>query len=322
MFNDQKWNDSNLQSTIDVLDELVDVKPALALQHLLAFGGRDRLTILHVVLDPESYEIEYKLTTGLRLFIRFLLELEPSLPILTDKKGRTPLLQALSEASDREDEADAQRGLTLAQRRDILNFFCESKNGLEIGYQKAVESLTMVAKEPKLHAIHLAIQSSITVPKEAIEGLDPKGDDRKAAWLDQKDKYGRTCLHLALTAPFTTEKLWWAEKVTFFRPKVLGITFEATTNPQRSVALETKKEVRSRLLTPLHLFSQQIEEENKRRKAARSLTQRQPSTTTMTELSPDSQEISQTQDLLKHQCLRTFEDEETCKQYMYIGANG
>lgn len=127
MFNDQKWNDSNLQSTIDVLDELVDVKPALALQRLLAFGGRDRLTILHVVLDPESYEIEYKLTTGLRLFIRFLLELEPSLPILTDKKGRTPLLQALSEASDREDEADAQRGLTLAQRRDILNFFCEKQ---------------------------------------------------------------------------------------------------------------------------------------------------------------------------------------------------
>ncbi|KAK4187371.1 hypothetical protein QBC35DRAFT_552243 [Podospora australis] len=302
-FGDEKWNDGqsdeyvsgeSLKTTKDIADHLVsDVHRELQLHRLLAVGSsKEASTILHTVLD--TYQEDFRLTDSLKLFIQFLLELDPSLPRQQDKHGRTPLFQVL-EVEDGDET-----------KREIVQFFCESKKNGGLESQEAIDSMVVIATEAKVHGIHLAIKNNIVMPENAMQKLHPNGDEGKAAWLDQRDKRGWTCLHIALTAPFTKQKLWWARKLTAFRPQLLGRTIEVKDATGKTL----------RLLTPLHHFSEQIAKETKRRKETTSSIPQDP---LIIKLAPESSEMIDMKNTLKLECLREFEDEETCKQHIYHG---
>jgi hypothetical protein len=295
------------------------------LQYLL-FKDSDGNTIIHKLLDPDSYDKGTFEFEKIKPILRFLLGICPDLPSGTASKP--PLVYTIMNSDSLKDQLKSQ----------IVHFLCSGLGDeLSCGEasQRVIKSLTTmittyITVNPEDHrtddedeegsteaesheiavpvcALHQAIEKGILIDKNTVNQLKalkaPKGSiehqpKRKISVRDTKetqeevsyclhirDHIDRTCLHLALTAPFTPEKINWARKLVDIDPNFLQMTNDWPTN-----------EDENRRLTPLQYFQEQIEENGGQ----------------ITE----SNAVEKLYDDLKLRCLTHF-DEQLAKTFMY-----
>lgn len=304
-------------------------KPCYSLQDQLLAQGTYGKTILHVILDPDTYSdsaVKELNFDRLKPLIRFLLQLQPDLPTLTDTDGETPLFAVLSSGTDPDcDEQDPKLHRSLKQR--IVNYFCDDpseENPGGLGSEAAVASLATMAKlttddsSRSRHAIHVAIENGISVSADVVKRLSkppakkPSGsststktgaEPEKKSCLEMPDSHGKTCLHIALTAPFSAINIWWAETLAKHQPGLLKATYKSGSGD---------KEI---YVTPLQHFTEQ---RKKKRQGDRKGNDKVDEIRDASELKSD---LNGLEDLLKRQCLAAF-DNDTCKSIMYTSDNG
>jgi hypothetical protein len=301
-------SDSILESDDDILRLLLQEERAQAehakhqLQYLLTMGKRN---ILHCLLDPETYDDEIlspQTFDKLKSFIRFLLRLHPDLATGIDEHRRTPLLLTMGSPNKE-------------VNKEVVRYLFEEYGDKRLGksaYLKAIESLTVIAPSNEQvsivqgHALHQAIQSNVVISKEVVkEAMDmtmDKSGKKKKYWksfdscLGKQDGSGKTCLHLALTEPFTDAKKSWAETLVTLEPGLLEVKSET-------------------LLTPIQHFTEQ---RNKWKRERDKVTLGKDTNSKNELLDPDLEKL---EDWLKQECLRNF-DNDGAKGIMYGRQNG
>ncbi|MCJ1394257.1 hypothetical protein MMC18_007135 [Xylographa bjoerkii] len=300
---------STLGSDDDILKLLLEEDRAQEdhashhLQYLLTVGQRKR-NILHCLLDPVTYDnntLNLQTFVKLKPFLRLLLRLHPDLATSIDEHSRTPLFLTM-ESHNKE------------VNKEVVRYLFEECGVKSLGnsaYSKAIESLTMIAPSNtevpivKSHALHQAIQSNVVISKEvvkeAMEKTTEQTGEKRKYWksydscLGKQDGSGKTCLHLALTEPFTDAKKSWAETLVTLEPGLLEIKGE-------------------NLLTPIQHFTEQI---NKRRRERDKVTGGRVSNG-KNELSDPC--LEDLEDWLKQECLRNF-DNDGAKGILYSRQN-
>ncbi|PON28837.1 hypothetical protein TGAM01_v201945 [Trichoderma gamsii] len=293
----------------DILSQLLqrsdeNVNTPHGLQDLLALGFDGR-SILHVILDPTTYDEEEPFVfmfERLKPFIRFLIRLHPGLPTVTDSSMRTPLFAALSETeTEPEDQALSQE-----TKQKIVSYMCEASSG-GLGSQSAIDSLRVVCGDrlARCHAAHVAIEIGVSIHEDVVKQLSllPAKMDRgdsKDRCLEVLDGKGRSCLHIALTSPFSATKIAWAKILAKLQPQLLKSTYTSD-NDNRKTSL-----------TPLQHFSEQRNKDKQERKKTRGKTSK--------EADSMNAKLDSLEDFLKQQCLATF-DNATCKSIMYTRSN-
>ncbi|PNP43518.1 hypothetical protein TGAMA5MH_04490 [Trichoderma gamsii] len=276
------------------------------LQDLLALGSDGR-SILHVILDPNTYQDEPFDFERLKPLIRFLIWLHPELPTVTDSITRTPLFTALSVTeTESEDQALSQE-----TKQKIVSYMCEASSG-GLKSQSAIESLRVVCGDspatPRLarcHAAHIAIEAGVGMHEDVVKQLSllPAKTDRgdsKACCLEVSDGKGRSCLHIALTSPFSATKIAWAKIIAKLQPQLLKSTYTSGSGSRKTS------------LTPLQHFSEQRNKDKQERKETRGRT--------VKEADSMNAKLDGLEEFLKQQCLATF-DNATCKSIMYTRSN-
>lgn len=305
------------------------------LQHLLSQQYPSQRTILHVILDPHTYEqkISIKSFDRLKPLLEFLLWIQPDLPMVSEMIGQTPLFQVLKPApqpkpaegraeagADDSDDDGVAYFLDDKVKTEILNFFCADKpNGL--GSEHAVKSLVSLASLPESdassarHAIHGAIESDLPLSESVLAKLARikksyklGGSDTEMPCLEIPDRRGRSCLHIALTAPFNNlpTKIEWARQLAKLQPGLLKKTYEL------QAGKDSKGKAIYLSLTPLQYLAKQREETTSK-KGGTDKTSLQKAN----DLEKDLDSITED---LKRRCLEEF-DVETCKSIMYTRTN-
>lgn len=305
---------NTITSNDTVLTELLEAKDAkantLRLQDLLV-PGTEGQTILHVILDPSTYSGNFDFDR-LKPFIRFLLRLQPELPAITDIYRRTPLFAVLSSTEADPDQQDL--ALDGQSKERIVRYFCderseENPNGL--GSQSATESLIVMASSSdsmtSRHALHVAIENDVFISEKVVKslsGLPAKtgGRPEKKLCLEMPDGNGKTCLHIALTGPFTGAKISWAKLLVKLQPGLLKSTCESGSGQDETGT------------TPLQHFTEQrnIEKQDSKKGDTARWSRNAESPTL---------KLNGLEEFLKHQCLKAF-DNSTCKSIMYTRKNG
>ncbi|KAL7931628.1 hypothetical protein V8C35DRAFT_309949 [Trichoderma chlorosporum] len=290
-----------------VLSELLQgsgesTNTSYGLQDLLALG-HDGRSILHVILDPSTYDQEEPFDfERLKPLIGFLIRLHPGLPTVADNNRRTPLFAVLSDTeTESEDPPWSQE-----TKQNIFNYMCESSSGGP-KFQSAIESLRVVCGDrlARCHATHVAIEIGISMNEDVVEELSrlPANTDRgdsEACCLEVPDGKGRSCLHIALTSPFSATKIAWAKLLAKLQPQLLKSTYISDNDNRKTP------------LTPLQHFSEQRNRDKQERKKTRGRTGK--------EADSMNAKLDSLEDFLKLQCLATF-DNATCKSIMYTRSN-
>ncbi|KAF3902446.1 hypothetical protein ABW21_db0201087 [Orbilia brochopaga] len=300
------------------------LKPSHRLEGLLAqgYGGQ---SVLHIILDPSTYDKDSFNFDRLKPLIQFLLWLNPELPTVADSEGRPPLFGVLGCTETDTDDA----GLVLDKnlKRRIVRYLCHERskdNPDGLASQSAIKSLGMVSSDgegtAKNHAVHLAIENDISIPQEVVEQLSElwaeEDRDMGKTRLEMLDGKGRSCLHIALTSPFSIDKISWAKTLTRLQPQLLGSMYMYT--------YKTEEGSKKTSLTPLQHF---IEQRNKHKQEPKdthhsqeeAADKLQPELQAADKLQP---ELDSLEDFLKQQCLMTFDDNAICKSIMYARNNG
>jgi hypothetical protein len=312
-------NDKENETDQDVLRELLGdpgaQKPPYDLKYLFAHG-LDGLTILHVILDRSTYPSSEFQFSRMKPLIRFLLRVRPGLPgVESTKSEGPPLFTALkinqATGTGLEDKSQPPLCFEPYHKEEIVHFLCSRKstkgpNDDCLGSKPAVESLGKwvncrdTGSVPG-HAIHRAVESSdFRFPEDVLRALinvpagNPQARFAKSC-LDEPDEQGRTCLHIALTAPFTkSERIWWATKLAELRPDLLTVP---------------SKVGKEKTLTPLqHLAEQKLTWRPESKMKSKM-------TSEMTDQN-SGDPLESLEALLKRQCLSNF-DNATCKRIMY-----
>ena len=174
-------------------DVLSQIKQAgTGLNYLLSKGRRGK-TLLHLLLTPESDET-LAVFDRFKPLIRFLLSVCPDLPLMTDKDDQTPLFSTMEPEID---DADL--------KSHIVQFLCADPSVGGLASSAAIESLGMKEKGTKSHALHMAIQEHVFIDKAIVASR------QLCSRLVNKAGDGMTCLHKAVTPPYSDCKRHWAE---------------------------------------------------------------------------------------------------------------
>ena len=299
LFNEE----SEIQSCDKVLERLMELGHQL--MYLFAEGHQDR-TVLHQLFDHHTYESSKIALDRLKPLVRFLLKIIPELPGIPDCFDQVPLYLVMKFPSKE-----------IAEK--IVRYLCGSKANGGLDSEEAVKSLSIrkykKSNFPTMrnHALHKAIQKSIIVDEEIVEKVktirtvptDPRGDESKTC-LEEWDSTGKTCLHLALTSPFTTAKCRWAKMLIKLKPDLLKI------------GLGTVSTTKLDTLTPFQHYNEEkrkaIEGKENTDGGPRSLKDKRSD-----KAKPDLREEPDLKDLehsLKLCCLKSF-DNVTAKTIMY-----
>ncbi|KAL1855204.1 hypothetical protein Daus18300_011205 [Diaporthe australafricana] len=308
--------------------------PVYRLDDLLAFGDSGQ-SILHIVLEFNTYQTKHddsdnrgeKFTfdvSKVKPFITFLLQLHPKLPIMTEKISNSvpPLFGILSTEidPDRESTGTPAPVLGVTQKEEIVQFLCDTpdpKNNPDgVHSAEAIKSLAIrvFSKSQESDkgrlAVHVAIENHIRFSEELVKALcsisSQNGNQNTSSCLTSRDRDGKTCLHSALTRPFSLAKIQWAKRLACLVPSVLQV--EALC-PSSEIPAGGPK---PKLKTPLQHFADQLkakELEGSRKRAS--------ADTSSTELRKELEELEND---LNRQCLVNF-DAEVCKGIMYSGGN-
>ncbi|UKZ77172.1 hypothetical protein TrVFT333_004891 [Trichoderma virens FT-333] len=250
----------------DVLDGLLKDEDEKAkgnekfLAYLLAHGTQG-FNILNVILNPATYEAaDFHLDT-VKPLIRFLLHIHPALlgGSTTYKISQPPIFTALqikATAYTRNNGCDPPMTFEPSVKQDIISFLCDTRND-GLGSTEAIKSLAQMVSNTtgSCNAIHRIIESadfdiSETLLRELsrITTSDVHGHTETCC-LETLDSQGRTCLHIALTAPVNERKIWWAEMLAKRFPDLLkACTYTSTTKKHSSTG---------KRLTPLQHFMEQ-----------------------------------------------------------------
>ncbi|KAF4426487.1 hypothetical protein CFRS1_v009816 [Colletotrichum fructicola] len=233
------------------------------LQHLLA-RGLYKSTILHIILDPTTYsrgsttDTQRRLDFGrLKFLVKFLLWLQPELPTVMRQDGTTPLFsvvksglvktneedpESLDESSETGSNPEEQEDSFLDEntKTEIIRFICNQNPDGEGGPTDPIRSLALLASHSEdqvskaQHAVHAAIESDFNLPDDIIARLKnirvnfkvaESSREEEKICLEVPDRVGRTCLHLALTAPFTTNRIAWAKQLAKVQPSLLKLQY-------------------------------------------------------------------------------------------------
>jgi hypothetical protein len=241
--------DSALEVLLKERDSPED-RRGFKLEYLLARDPKGR-SLLNKLLDPELYS-DYELDlTAIKPFLRFLLSVSPDLPSFHPACTYAPLHGAIISSLDSQIKSD------------IIRFLCcelgESPQCLATASERAIRSLTNSVSVPiensehdqeesdymyeeatndetgkRVRPLHEAIKLSVLIDIEVLRQLKRlKNHSGKASGLGQtkdipllylRDENDWTCLHLALTAPFTSAKLDWARMLVQIAPELLEMT--------------------------------------------------------------------------------------------------
>ena len=276
------------------------------LKYLLAEGHEDK-TVLHQLFDPETYDRPGIAFGRLKPLVRFLLKIFPELPGIPDHSQQTPLCSVMESFSKDKEMAE-----------EIVRYLCGSEANGGLASQEAIKSLTIKMYDKsnfssmRSHALHKAIEHSVEIDEEVVKKVesletvptDHKGKKSKTC-LEEWDSTGKTCLHLALTRPFTTAKCSWAKMLIKLKPDLLKIglgnettqldtltPFQHFHEEQRKI-VEGKKNMSGGPRNPKEKISDKTRSDQKEK--------------------PDLKEL---EDSLKLCCLKSF-DNATARRIMY-----
>ena len=185
----------------NVLDNVT--KEGIDLSYLLSQGMEDR-TILHTLFEKAD---EVSDLEKLEPLIRLLLRILPDLPKVIDTDMKTPLYSIIRGTGDEE------------VKSKIVHFLCGNKESKGLASSAAIESLGMRKKNSRSsHAIHVAIDNDVPIDKTIVwsKELQP--------CLRLHDDEGMTCLHKALTPPYSDCKRDWAQTLVEVNYQLLQFT--------------------------------------------------------------------------------------------------
>lgn len=307
------------------------------LQYLFAHGLY-QCSILHTILDPITYNRKEFNFTRLKPLIRFLIRLLPHLPTVKGaKSGATPLFFVLKSRQSKLDQAcdydsdDQSATESNAEENDflddklkaeILQFLC-GKQPDGLGSTEAVESLALLAtsstddSSDARHAIHAAIERDFPIPEDIVAKLSKimvpfkvEGTDKQAdrPCLEIPDRRGRTCLHVALTAPFTANKITWAKQLAKLQPGLLKTMYKYESGPGSNGVPRVLD------MTPLQHLALE-------RRLSVTVGSKGRVNTSSGRLDGMHDALNAMEEFLKCQCLEAF-DIKTCESIMYTRENG
>ncbi len=241
-----------------------------ALQYLLAQSWGNR-TVLHTVLDPGTYDKDRPVFDKIKPLLRCLLKICPELPGLTcydgEVQGTALYAFVLSPESEKQkedvpDEKSVKGGVKqesplqheilgneIAAKEDIVRFFCSGEPA-GLGSGEAIKSLTTRTRNDDSpgqgnHAIHRAIANSVKFDEDLVKKIKdikiPTPEDKnkqEKPCLEVFDNTGKTCLHLALSRPFTPVKRRWARMLIDLNPDLLKIACRSSKESERLTPLQ------------------------------------------------------------------------------------
>lgn len=299
------------------------------LHHLLAQGSFQR-TILHILLDPNTYDEHTGLRFGrLKPLVRFLLWLQPELPKVAANGDATPLFLLVKSRAEKSDDNYDTRSTTGSNydetegpflddkaKAEIVQFLCEAApRGL--GSKEAIESLGQPASSSSddssqaRNAIHAAIEGDFPISEDIIAKLSKvsvrfKADSmgrEKTPCLEIPDRLGRTCLHIALTATFSETKISWAKQLAKYQPGLLKAKYKYKNKSGSELEM-----------TPLQHFTRERDNNETAGHKDKTSTKARAAVNI-------PKELDAIEEFLKCQCLEAF-DNDTCKSIMYTRENG
>jgi hypothetical protein len=321
------------------------------LQHLLARGSYQSTILHTILEPATYSQGSASDTRGrlhfdrLKVLVKFLLWLQPELPTIMGAEGRaTPLFfvaksgpvkthdddeaDGPDDSSETGSNADEQENPFLDEitKAEIVRFICDQNPEDQGRPTDPVRSLALLASQSEdrgpaaRHAIHAAIESDFTLPDDIIARLqgirvDFKADgsdkEEKELCLEVPDRVGRTCLHLALTAPFTRNRIAWAKQLAKVQPSLLKLQYKHI----RTGECDTKDKPTVDYMTPLQYLVEQ------RRLMGMNGHKDKIKVDSHKEVELLDKELDDLKEFLKCQCLESF-DYITCKAIMYTRQNG
>ena len=159
----------------NVTEERID------LSYLLSQGKDDR-TILHKLFEQTD---ELSDLEKLKPLILLLLRILPDLPKVIDTDMKTPLYSVVQATVEEE------------VKSKIVHFLCGSEESGGLASSVAIESLGMRKNSRSSHAIHVAIDNDVPIDKTIVWSKELR------PCLGLHDDEGMTCLHKALTPPYS-----------------------------------------------------------------------------------------------------------------------
>lgn len=292
--------------------EVEDAKRRLFILENLFAHGQHGITILHVILDRSTYEPKGGFHFDrVKPLIRFLLHVHPRLPavVSTERMGPPIFIAVQNKQTTIVGVGDIEEAVfSPPEKEAIVQFLCEKQNG-DVASKAAIESMTLMGplshdNSSACHAIHRVIESSdFAVPEHVvrelskIEVIREQWSSSRISCLEICDDQGRTCLHIALTAPFNERKVWWSQKLAELRPDLLKTIYKTTRSGKEEQ------------LTPLQYFMEQM------------MIRKQEPRRDDQNFNALDEKLEHLEAFLKRQCLANF-DNFTCKSIMYKKKNG
>jgi hypothetical protein len=306
----------------NVLDELIRMGDPL--QYLLGQGSEDK-TVLHALLDPDTYESEFTFDK-LKSLIRVLMKIFPKLPSIVDMEQNSPLCSIIKSK------------LKGSEKAEIIEFLCGDKESGGLASAEAIESLRMrpsIGTGKSSHALHKAIENSVDIDEAIVKrvgniGVATVEKNRKSqSCLEMWDDAGKTCLHIALTAPLTPSKRRWAKMLVKLKPDLQkvkdGVDGSVLTplqhfmerKPTEGTGEVAEKSAENVQSTETDLEPVEMESLGSNVKKSRKL---YPRRSKMHEVvKPDKHKVDpdmELEDWLRHRCLVEF-DNATARSIMY-----
>lgn len=166
------------------------------------------------------------------------------------------------------------------------------------------------------HAVHAAIAEDIAFPEKVVEALNA---DSSNSCYYMLDSLGQTCLHLAVSLPFTSNKIRWAKMLGRMCPELLekACTFFVGDRTDRT-----------KTVTPLQYLAEQRNFSSSSGQPGIKVPPYRPPPEGPAGPHIASWEEVMAEELvrlegdLKLKCLSMFEDSETCRRIMYTDRNG
>ncbi|KJR81033.1 uncharacterized protein SPSK_04846 [Sporothrix schenckii 1099-18] len=192
---------------------------------------------------------------------------------------------------------------------DLLCCICDCGIAMEDALTSLQELSNMDSGLLQFHAVHAAIEEDIAFPPAVVDALSP--------CFDIVDSFGRTCLHIALSMPFTDTKIQWAKSLARMCPRLLAESCDVyVTDSKKKKATPLQFLAEQRFLDPMprqrpiKAQSYRFGQDN-----ALAILDIPALTTTM------DTKLAALEDDLKLHCLAAFEDSEICRSFMYTESN-
>ncbi|GKZ51317.1 hypothetical protein AbraIFM66951_005464 [Aspergillus brasiliensis] len=194
-------------SEVDVREEVINQFAISGKLEYLLTVNKFGETILHHIFS-EIVDGAFSFDK-LKSLIRLLLLIDPKLPSEPNTTRQTPLYTVMVS------------GLDYSCKQQIVDFVCEDGPGADAAFHSLI--LTSATNDHALHnMIFQGVQVDFSRMKRTWERLEKLPDRSVTSALQARNSQGLTCLHLALSQPFTSVKLRWAEDLAGFKPSLLG----------------------------------------------------------------------------------------------------